>query len=787
ARFTSLDKIVAQKLEDFALDPIRNWEAAEASLVREKVEGLHDPIRYYLLDVDWEVQAFVCYYAGRRGLVDLLPEIEETYDEAKFAIIRRKAVEAAVAFAKGKRGAEAHEFLKKGLIDKEPGVRLLAVEGLETLKDKESLATAKKDKDHDTRYRALGALAHLGDQSAQEQLLKGFMAFAGSKDLQRRASLETEDVGERYAQFLNAIYLGYWGGEAGLKQLSMALQRKDIYRNKLFLAIGSAVSLGKARPASDRAKKLRARALKEALGGRDAVVRAMAAFAAGYTLDEAYVRPLQLLTTDAQLDVRHNAVEALGRIPGERSLAVLLTVIKAERDVPVRLACVRALSRHPEDAAVDGLIRGLKDKRYMVRASSAQMLGRRGSAAARATRALLKSARDQDFGVREAAVVALARIGTPEALPGIVSALKDRDAEVRIRAMRALGRYRRTELAKKDKDAAVRVVKLYVSASKKRQREAASKCLLAVRSPHAVPPLLAALQSRKYGDRNAALKILMKFNRGDRLGFNPKGSDIERNKGVKRWKEWWAGGGPISAPPPAPTKRANQDILDFHRYTRDLRWRGVDLVLAYDSTGSMLPVIRAVKQRLDLLIEESAHIVTNLRMSLFTYRDEGEEYIFYGTPLTHSLDNLKAFVQVAEANRGGDLPEAVTATVDAAVNRLDWREDAQKVIVIIGDAPYHPERRMELFKLARDFKKRRGVIHAIYTDPARLGEGIKARRKRQSSTVSYPFLDRLDEMARESGGRAITIEDTRMLISEILVLSFGEEWRDQLESRIDFE
>jgi hypothetical protein len=53
--------------------------------------------------------------------------------------------------------------------------------------------------------------------------------------------------------------------------------------------------------------------------------------------------------------------------------------------------------------------------------------------------------------------------------------------------------------------------------------------------------------------------------------------------------------------------------------------------------------------------------------------------------------------------------------------------------------------------------------------------------------VSYPFLDRLDEMARESGGRAITIEDTRMLISEILVLSFGEAWRDQLESRIDFE
>jgi hypothetical protein len=42
-------------------------------------------------------------------------------------------------------------------------------------------------------------------------------------------------------------------------------------------------------------------------------------------------------------------------------------------------------------------------------------------------------------------------------------------------------------------------------------------------------------------------------------------------------------------------------------------------------------------------------------------------------------------------------------------------------------------------------------------------------------------------MAKAGGGKAITIEDTEMLITEILVLSFGEKWRTELESRLDFE
>ncbi len=786
--FTAPEKFAADKFESFALEPVRDWEAGMRSVLAEPPEALRGPVRYYLLDDDWEVQAFACRVAGRGGLSDLLPELAQAYDDARYPIIRRAAVEASAAFAAAGK-AEATTLLDKGLRDAEPGVRLHAIDGLEALKDMERLRGAGDDKDLDCRYKTLGVLARLGDDAARKRLLDGFRSYVADRDQRRRASLEIYDVGERYSQFLNALALGYWGGPEATKLLATALARGGDYKNKIFLSIGAAAALGKSRPEGGDAKAERDRALKAALGEEDGAVRAMGALAAGYTGDAAYVRLLQRLLGDAQPDVRCNAVEALGKLPGAEAADLLAGVVRSERDVPVRLAGVRALGRHPEPVATDALADALKDKIYMVRQAAARLLGRRGREAAPAVKALVKAARDPDYGVREQAVVALGRIGSAAGLPAIVDALADRDRGVRIRALRALARFPDRNLSRESAEAAERCVRLLVTADEIQQRTAAREALLKVRSPLAVPHLLREIDDGNHSHRMAAFLVLKDYNGGRALDYAPEQQGGPRRESVKRWKDWWDGGGTIVPEAPPPTKRAGLDLPLFHRYARDLRWRGIDLVLAYDSTGSMQPVIRAVQQRLDLLIEDTARVVPNLRLSLFTYRDEGEEYVYYGTPLTYATENLKAFVQVAEANRGGDLPEAVTATVKAAAERLDWLPAAQKVIVVMGDAPYHPEQAAELFVAAQKFaaKENHGTIHAIYTDPNRLGESISARRSRDAGGVTFPFLERLAEMAKAGGGKAITIEDTESLVTEILILSFGEQWRAELESRLDFE
>lgn len=789
--FNSSERIVADVVEGFALQTVRDWEGTLAELLTADSKHLLNPLRYYLLDDDWEVQALAAETAGRTGLTVLLPELEEAYDDTTYAIVRRKVMKAVEAFAKD--GVKSTEpVLVKGAKDGEPGVRLLAAAGLEWLGNESArdvLRELSDDKDPDTRYRARTALARLGDEKTEKALLEEFLSYVDSKEKQRRASLVLRDVGQRYSQFLNALSLGEWGSKDAIELLGLAFLRKDKFENKLFLAVGAAAALGRSRPTDEEAKKLQSRILEMGLKERDAGTRAMAALAAGYTEDVAWVKPLSRLIADPQIDVRHNAVEALGRMKeADAVVPILGSVLRREKDVAIRLAALRALAHFPGEEAAKGLVRGLADDRYMVRALAATLLGRRGKDEADAVKMLSRAANDPDYGVRENAVVALARIGTEEALPGIVADLSDPDRGVRIHAMRALTRFPQPAPIRDDGSAVDLVVTILTKTDDPSEQSAARELLLHLRSPLSVPPLLEALDSDRESARHSALTVLRTFARGNSFGYSPKLDGNERKEAIDRFEKWWEAG-VIAPPEEAPKVRSNVDLPSFHKYARDLRWRGIDLVLCYDSTGSMIPVIRAVKQRLDLLIREASRIVPNLRMSLFTYRDEGEEYIFYGTPLTYAMDNLKSFVQVAEANRGGDLPEAITETVDAAIRQLDWRKDAQKVIVVIGDAPYHPENKDWLFSIVEKFAtlENRGIVHAIYTDPNRLGESVSARKSREDNNVTQPFLERLKELAEKGRGKAITIEDTEKLITEILVLSFGEQWRDELESRLEFQ
>ena len=61
------------------------------------------------------------------------------------------------------------------------------------------------------------------------------------------------------------------------------------------------------------------------------------------------------------------------------------------------------------------------------------------------------------------------------------------------------------------------------------------------------------------------------------------------------------------------------------------------------------------------------------------------------TPLTYDTWKLPAFLQDAKAGQGGDIPEAVFEAVSNAAERLNWRENAHKVVVYAGDAAHHVE------------------------------------------------------------------------------------------------
>ena len=212
--------------------------------------------------------------------------------------------------------------------------------------------------------------------------------------------------------------------------------------------------------------------------------------------------------------------------------------------------------------------------------------------------------------------------------------------------------------------------------------------------------------------------------------------------------------------------------------------------MLFDSTGSMGSLMNAAKERCDEIADELHDLLPSLRVSVYTYRDFGSDFVFYGSPLTYDTWKLPAFLQDADAGQGGDIPEAVFESVTNACNNLKWRPDAHKVVIYAGDASHHPEAEGVFLAEIRKFftVRNQATLHSIYVGLGRNSLDVKTREKRADySKLKDSMLDRFRLTTEAGRGRTILLDDDSALIKELLVLTFGETFRADVENLLDFE
>ncbi|KAL7418007.1 hypothetical protein BDY24DRAFT_373778 [Mrakia frigida] len=123
----------------------------------------------------------------------------------------------------------------------------------------------------------------------------------------------------------------------------------------------------------------------------------------------------------------------------------------------------------------------------------------------------------------------------------------------------------------------------------------------------------------------------------------------------------------------------------------------LDLLFIQDATGSMGSYIASATKNIE---EICASIVSSerltrpddLRVSVVSYRDhppQDHSYITKTFPFTSSIPAVQEHLATLYASGGGDGPEAVTAAMAVAVEGVEWRPDAAKMVVLIADAPMH--------------------------------------------------------------------------------------------------
>ena len=236
------------------------------------------------------------------------------------------------------------------------------------------------------------------------------------------------------------------------------------------------------------------------------------------------------------------------------------------------------------------------------------------------------------------------------------------------------------------------------------------------------------------------------------------------------WLKPWSSHALIE-PPPAPQPAA------AHR---------VDLVFAVDTTGSMGGLLDGAKRTVWSIASHIRQVDPNadLRVGLVAYRDLGDEYVTKDLPLTTDLDAVFAELSGYIAAGGGDEPEDVDAALYDAVHKMAWRDDAKKMIFLVGDAPPASRNDVPRFEVsARDAHDKQIILNTIrcgnaedtavaWKQIASLGGGEFSTVAENGGVqqVATPYdaklaelsrHDRLDrgDLRRRAGARALRGED----------------------------
>ena len=123
----------------------------------------------------------------------------------------------------------------------------------------------------------------------------------------------------------------------------------------------------------------------------------------------------------------------------------------------------------------------------------------------------------------------------------------------------------------------------------------------------------------------------------------------------------------------------------------------VDIVFVLDSTGSMKDDVEKLRKEWIPELTKALKDFGEIRLGLLLYRDYVDSYRYNGLPVrffkftsdinsfTRNLNNFSI-----KGTEGGDIPEAVYEGLYAGIKFFDWDKNAQKKIILIGDAEPHP-------------------------------------------------------------------------------------------------
>ncbi len=242
------------------------------------------------------------------------------------------------------------------------------------------------------------------------------------------------------------------------------------------------------------------------------------------------------------------------------------------------------------------------------------------------------------------------------------------------------------------------------------------------------------------------------------------------------------------------TKLDGEAFLRLRDYLGALRQRQLELVITLDATNSMTPVIDAVKVDIDGLILFLGDLSSSLKLGLVAYRDhDNTGKLLEAHPFSTDVASIRNFLFGLQTPGGNTYPEAVFDGLNAS-RQFRWSREAERVILIIGDAPPHEEDESKLRGLLEWFRGQGFAVHTVHV-PMEWPDGMLQRmppaqaqeRERFRTQYNQETAQIFREMAHFGAGRFVSLDHAGRseLVRGIMKLTVEDAWWPQFDAFYD--
>lgn len=139
----------------------------------------------------------------------------------------------------------------------------------------------------------------------------------------------------------------------------------------------------------------------------------------------------------------------------------------------------------------------------------------------------------------------------------------------------------------------------------------------------------------------------------------------------------------VSPSAPAAPKE-DEGLGEVARSTKPL-----DLILAFDTTGSMRPYVQNVREKIDYLCQ-GLYKLMDIRIALVGVGDHCDgPFLLQRFPLTNDLAVMQQAIHDVRSTSGGDYPEAFECLFKDLVDNPTWPWDRPTIVVLITDSVPH--------------------------------------------------------------------------------------------------